>query len=63
MAVIKGAKTIAEYKIRKYLLDSGVDMEHFILSMDGNTATLTDRHNGSLRFAYDPGTKSVKEIL
>ena len=61
MAVIKGAKTIAEYKIRKYLLEHGVVMEHFTLSMNGNEATLTDEHNNSLGFVYDPDTKSVKQ--
>lgn len=47
---VKGAKTIAEYAIKKWLLDQGFVMECFSLSINGNEAVLT----------YDSDTKSVQ---
>lgn len=58
---IKGAKSIAEYKIRQYLLQLEVPMEYFSLSMDGNKGMLTDANNDTLILIYDAETKSVYE--
>lgn len=56
---IKGAKTIAEYAIRRWLLEQGFAMECFSLVMEGNKGELTDRNNDTLILAYDPDTRSV----
>ncbi len=58
---IKGAKSIAEYKIRQYLLQQEVPMEYFSLIMDGNKGMLTDVNNDMLILVYDAETKSVYE--
>lgn len=59
MIPIKGAKTIAEYAIRRWLLEQGFAMECFSLSMEGNTGELTDKNNDTLILEYDPDTRSV----
>ena len=56
---IKGAKTIAEYAIRKYLKEEGVALGFFILDMNGNEGTLTDYKGERLILVYDPVSKSV----
>ena len=56
---IKGAKTIAEYAIRKWLDAQNFAMEYFTLSMDGNEGTLTDREGASMVICYDPTEKLV----
>ncbi|MEY8429255.1 hypothetical protein AALC75_01840 [Lachnospiraceae bacterium 48-42] len=56
---IKGAKTIAEYAIRKWLEEQNFAMEYFSLSMDGNRADLTDRRGESMTLVYRPETRSV----
>ncbi len=56
---IKGAKTIAEYKIREWLNEHEFVMEHFNLSMHGNKGVLMDKNNESMVLVYDPVTKSV----
>lgn len=56
---IKGAKTIAEYAIRRWLLEQGFAMECFSLVMGGNKGELTDRNNDTLILAYDPDARSV----
>lgn len=58
---IKGAKTIAEYAIRKWLESQNFAMECFKLSMDGNNGVLTDNNGDTLILAYDNGTRSVYE--
>ena len=55
---IKGAKTIAEYAIRKWLSEQGFVMEYFSLSMEENRGTLTDGNNDTLTLVYDKDTKS-----
>ncbi len=57
---IKGAKTIAEYAIRKWLSEQGFVMEYFSLSMEENRGTLTDGNNDTLTLVYDKDTKSVR---
>lgn len=56
---IKGAKTIAEYAVRKWLSEQGFVMEYFSLSMEGNRGILTDGNNDTLILVYDSNTKSV----
>lgn len=55
----KGAKTIAEYAIRRWLTDQNFALECFRLEMDGNEGILTDRQGEELTLAYDSGTKTV----
>lgn len=56
---IRGAKTIAEYAIRRWLMGQNIDMECFTLTMDGNTGTLRDSQGDSLTIVYDPATRMV----
>lgn len=56
---IKEAKTIAEYAIRKWLIEQNFATEYFDLIVTGNVGTLTDRDQNSMALVYDPGTKSV----
>ncbi len=57
---VKGAKTIAEYAIRRWLLEQGFVIEHFSLSLDGNIGVLTDRNNDALTLVYEPDIRSVR---
>lgn len=57
--MIKGAKSIAEYAIRKWLLEQNFVMEFFKLSMDGNKGVLTDQMGESMTLVYDSDSKSV----
>lgn len=57
---IKGAKTIAEYAVKKWLLEQGFVVEYFSLSMEENRGTLTDGNNDTLTLVYDNDSKSVK---
>ncbi len=56
---IKGARTIAEYAIRRWLISQGFAVEFFDITMDGNKATVTDRNKESLALVYDSDSKSV----
>lgn len=58
--MIKGAKTIAEYAIRKWLETNNFAVECFDLVVDGNTAILTDSRGETMRLIYDPGTRAVR---
>ncbi len=57
--VIRGAKTIAEYVIRRWMEMQGFAMGCFTLKMDGNTGMLGDCRGDSLTVEYDPDTKAV----
>ena len=59
MPAIKEARTIAEYAIRRWLLNQGFAMEFFKLSMDGDKGYLEDRNGDMLVLVYDGLTKSV----
>ena len=59
--VIKGTKSIAEYRIVKWLREQGFQMDFFTLSMEGNEGGLTDQCGENLILVYDPATGSVKE--
>lgn len=57
--MIKGAKSIAEYAIRKWLLEQNFAMDFFVLTMDGNVGKLTDKAGNSLSLAYDSDLRTV----
>ena len=57
---IKGAKTIAEYTIRKWLKEQGFALGLFILDMNGIEVILTDDNGEKLILIYDPASKSVR---
>lgn len=59
---IKGAKTIAEYAIRKWLKEQNFVMSYFELSMIGNEGILKDLNNETLTLVYEKGEVHVKEI-
>ena len=56
---IKGAKSIAEYNIMKWLIEQNFAVEYFTLTMNGNVGILTDQQGDTLKLIYDPSTKSV----
>lgn len=57
--MIKGAKTIAEYAIRKWLQQNNFDMQYFILKMEGNRGILEDANNDTMILTYDQDTGNV----
>lgn len=57
--MIKRAKSIAEYAIRRWLMEQSFALEHFRLEMDGNEGMLTDKAGDSLTLVYDGAAKSV----
>ncbi len=57
--MIKGAKSIAEYAIRKWLLEQNFVLECFTLTMDGSEGILTDQTGDSMTLVYDSGEKHV----
>ncbi len=57
--MIKGAKSIAEYAIRKWLESQGFVMEFFDLKICGNEGILTDSQGESMALVYHSDTKSV----
>lgn len=57
--VIKGAKTIAEYAMKRWAAEQGFVMEHFTLTVSGNNGKLEDRHGDSIMLVYDRETKTV----
>ena len=58
-AMIKGAKTIEEYVIRKWLQDQNFVMSNFELVVNGNEAVLTDKNNDTMTLVYDSTSKTV----
>lgn len=57
--MIKGAKSIAEYAIRRWLQDENFVMSEFQLVMSGNEAKLIDRNKDEMILVYDGDSKSV----
>lgn len=57
--MIKGAKSIAEYAIKKWLQDKNFVMSEFQLTMNGNEAKLVDRNKDTLTLVYDSDSKTV----
>lgn len=58
--MIKKAKTIAEYAIRKWLESEGFVMEYFQLEFTDDEAIVTDRTGESLRLVYDRVSRTVR---
>lgn len=57
---IKGAKTIAEYAIRKWMAQEGFVTECFRLEMIGpHEAEIRDSNGDALRLVYDSASKMV----
>lgn len=57
--MIKGAKTIAEYAIRKWLQDQNFVMSCFSLSISGNEGILKDSNNDTMTLVYDSSSRTV----
>ena len=57
--MIKGAKSIAEYAIRKWLQSEGFEMRYFKLTVHDNEAMIVDSAGDTLWLIYDNDTKSV----
>ena len=57
--MIKGAKSIAEYAIRKWLLEQNFVLECFTLTMYGSKGILTDQTGDSMTLVYDSSEKHV----
>ena len=61
--MIRGAKTVAEYAIRKWLENEGFVMEYFKLEFTGaREAMVLDGSGDSLRLMYDPETRTVLPV-
>lgn len=56
---MKGAKSIAEYAIRRWLQTQGFSMNYFELIMIGNEGVLKDKNGNSMTLIYDGETKTV----
>ena len=57
--MIRGAKTIAEYAIRKWLESEHFEMRYFKLAMEGNAGVVTDSTGASIRLVYDDTERIV----
>lgn len=57
--MIKNAKTIAEYAIRKWMEKEGLQMEWFNLKMNGSEGIITDSNSDSMKVRYDKHTHEV----
>ncbi len=58
--MIKGAKTIAEYAIRKWLEQQEFAMDFFIFEMVGpQEGVIRDKNGDQLRLIYNPATRMV----
>lgn len=56
---IRGAKTIAEYMIRRWLGDAGFSSFLYTLTMDENVGTVTDSRGDTLTLVYDSELRLV----
>lgn len=59
--VIKDARTIAEYAIKKWLYSQGFVMEYFTIKMEGNEAVVSDKNGDKMVLVYDRDLKIVYE--
>ena len=57
--MIKGARSIAEYAIRKWLQSEGFEICYFKLAVHDNEAMIVDSAGDTLWLIYDNDTKSV----
>lgn len=60
--MIKGCKSIAEYRIRKWMDDNGFADGCFDLTVTRNIGTITDCTGESMNVIYCPDSKTVKEM-
>lgn len=58
--MIKGARSIAEYAIRRWLESQQFEMSMFSLEMDGNKGILRDRNGDSMALIYDSASHEVR---
>lgn len=58
--MIKGARSIAEYAIRRWLENQRFEMSMFSLEMDGNKGILRDRNGDSMVLIYDSASHEVR---
>lgn len=58
---MSGCKTIAEYAVKKWMENNRFVMSEFAVSMDGNTAMITDKREDCLKVHYNPKTRRVEE--
>lgn len=58
--MVKGAKTIAEYAIRKWMQDHEFVMSYFTLEMKGNTGIITDMNGELMYLIYKDGEVFVE---
>lgn len=56
---IKGAKSIAEYAMLRWIREHYFDMEGFSFTVNGNEGILKDQLGEYIVLVYDPETKSV----
>lgn len=57
--MVDGAKSIAEYAVRRWLLNQGFAMNYFTLNMEGNKGVLEDKNGDKITLVYDGKTGSV----
>ena len=57
--MIRGAKSIAEYAIRKWLESERIETRYFKLVMEGNEGIVTDSTGATLRLVYDDTERVV----
>lgn len=57
--MIKGAKSIAEYAIRMWLMEHNFEMSCFTLTMNGNKGLLEDRNKDTMILVYNKDTRTV----
>lgn len=58
--MVKGAKTIAEYAIHKWMQDHEFVMDYFELKVDGNTGIITDMNGERMFLIYKDGEVFVE---
>lgn len=57
--MITGAKSIAEYAIRRWLQDQNFVMSEFELTISGNKGVVKDKNGDSITLVYDGVSKTV----
>lgn len=57
--MIKGCKTIAEYAIRRWLIEHNFEINCFTLTVDGNRGLLEDSNKDTLFLVYNKDTRTV----
>lgn len=57
--MIKGVESIAEYAVRRWMLNQGLVMGNFTLAMEGNKRVLEDKNGDKLTLVYDGKAGSV----